>query len=280
VALLYWGTNYPAEFGWTGGSFLRDDWLAATVIGLCLLRRKKMLGAGFLLGHATLLRVFPALALLAIGLKALLEIARERRLEIATEHRRLVLGCLLALVTVLPSSALVAGGFRPWLDFAHNLRLHAETPGSNSMGLKTTLSYTSMGRLEILQARDPDPSNDWKEARRHAFSERRPIFFVLTLGFLALLVRGLHRQEDWTAGVLGLGALPILFEPASYYTSVLLVFGLLWIRREIVGAALCALSAVLWAIASAWYEWDDVFTWSSVAVVLFVTFATTVMRRR
>ena len=53
---------------------------------------------------------------------------------------------------------------------------------------------------------------------------------------------------------LGLGAVPILLEPACYYTSVLLVFGLLWTRREIVGAALCALSAVLWAIAAAWFS--------------------------
>jgi len=280
VALIYWGTNYPAEFGWTGGSYLRDDWLAATVIGICLLRRKKMLGAGFLLGHATLLRIFPVLVLLAIGLKALLEMGRERRLRLAPEHRRLVLGGLLALATVLPVSALVAGGFRPWLDFVHNTRLHMDTPGSNTMGLKTALSYTSSGRLEILQARDPDPSKAWKEARHSAFSKRRPIFFVLGLGFLALLVRSLKRQEDWAAGVLGLGALPILLEPACYYTSVLLLFGLLWTRREIVGAALCALSAVLWAIAAAWYEWDDIFTWSSVAVVLFVTFATAVMRRR
>jgi hypothetical protein len=280
VALLYWGTNYPAEFGWTGGSYLRDDWLAATVIGLCLLRRGRMLGAGFLLGHATLLRVFPVLALLAIGLKALLEMGRERRLQLAPEHRRLVLGGLLALATVLPVSALVAGGFRPWLDFVHNARLHMDTPGSNSMGLKTTLSYDSAARLEILQERDPDPGKAWKEARRRAFSKRRPAFFVLAVGFLALLVRALFRQEDWAAGVLGLGALPILLEPACYYTSVLLVFGLLSTRREIVGAGLCALSAVLWATAAAWYEWDDIFTWSSVAVVLFVTFATAMMRRR
>ena len=103
---------------------------------------------------------------------------------------------------------------------------------------------------------------------------------MLALGFLALLVRALYRQEDWAAAVLGLGALPILLEPACYYTSVLLAFGLLWTRREIVGATLCALSAVLWAIATAWYEWDDIFTWSSLAVALFVTFATAVMRRR
>jgi len=280
VALIYWGTNYPADFGWTGGSYLRDDWLAATVIGLCLLRRGRMLGAGFLLGHATLLRVFPVLALLAIGSKALLEMARERRLRLAPEQRRLVLGGLLALATVLPASALVAGGFQPWLDFAHNMRLHAGTPGSNSMGLKTALSYTSAGRLQVLQAREPDPGKAWKEARGRAFSKRRPIFFALALGFLALLVRALQRQEDWAAAVLGLGAVPVLLEPACYYTSVLLVFGLLWTRREIVGATLCALSAVLWAIAAAWYEWDDIFTWSSVAVVLFVTFATAVMRRR
>ncbi len=285
VALIYWGTNYPAEFGWTGGSYLRDDWLAATVVGICLLRRKRMLGAGFLLGHATLLRIFPILALLAIGLKALLEMSREHRLHVSREQRRLVLGVLLALATVLPASALVAGGFRPWLDFAQNLQLHSGTSGSNSMGLKTTLSYDSSARLEILQARDPDPGKTWKEARRHAFSKRRPIFVVLVIGFLALLLRALkgqkgqEGQEDWAAGVLGLGALPILLEPASYYTSILLVFGLLWTRRESVGAALCALSAVLWAIAATWYEWDDIFTWSSVAVVLFVTFATTLMRR-
>ena len=280
VALLYWGTNYPAEFGWTGGSYLRDDWLAATVIGLCLLRRGKMLGAGFLLGHATLLRIFPVLALLAIGLKALLEMGRERRLHVSREHRRLLLGALLALATVLPASALVAGGFRPWMDFVHNMQLHAGTSGSNSMGLKTTLSYDPAARLEILQTRDPNPGKAWKEARRSAFSKRRPVFFALALGFLALLVRALYRQEDWAAGVLGLGAVPILLEPACYYTSVLLAFGLLWTRREIVGAALCALSVVVWAIAASWYEWDDVFTWSSVAVALFVTFATAVMRRR
>jgi hypothetical protein len=166
------------------------------------------------------------------------------------------------------------------LDFVHNMQLHAGTSGSNSMGLKTTLSYDPAARLEILQTRDPNPGKAWKEARRLAFSKRRPVFFALALGFLALLVRALHRQEDWTAGVLGLGAVPILLEPACYYTSVLLAFGLLWTRRESVGAALCALSAVVWAIAASWYEWDDIFTWSSVAVVLFVTFATAVMRRR
>jgi hypothetical protein len=40
VAAVYWGTNYAAPFGWTGGAILRQDWLACTVIGICLLRRR------------------------------------------------------------------------------------------------------------------------------------------------------------------------------------------------------------------------------------------------
>src|SRR5262249_43781758 len=58
VALLYWGTNYPARFMWVGGAYLRQDWLAAMTIGLCLLRRGRMASAGFMLTLSALLRVF------------------------------------------------------------------------------------------------------------------------------------------------------------------------------------------------------------------------------
>ena len=33
VALIYWGTNVPGEFSWQGGAYLRQDWLAASILG-------------------------------------------------------------------------------------------------------------------------------------------------------------------------------------------------------------------------------------------------------
>ena len=60
VALLWWGTNYPARFTYIGGAFLRADWLAFAVIGICLARRGYLVPAGAAVGWSALLRVFPA----------------------------------------------------------------------------------------------------------------------------------------------------------------------------------------------------------------------------
>src|SRR5262249_35320452 len=41
VAAVYFGTNYLSPYNWTGGAILRQDWLAASVLGVALLRRER-----------------------------------------------------------------------------------------------------------------------------------------------------------------------------------------------------------------------------------------------
>ena len=59
VALAVFATNFPSRFYWTGGAFLRWDWLFYFVGGLCLVKRNYPLLGGVFLGYSTLLRVFP-----------------------------------------------------------------------------------------------------------------------------------------------------------------------------------------------------------------------------
>src|SRR5262249_27193116 len=59
VALIAFGTNFPSRFYWTGGAYLRWDWLFYLVGGICLVRKDPPLAGGFSLGYSTLLRVFP-----------------------------------------------------------------------------------------------------------------------------------------------------------------------------------------------------------------------------
>jgi hypothetical protein len=280
VALLYWGTNHTAEYAWTGGSFLRDDWLAATVVGLCLLRRGRHTGAGFLIGYAALLRVFPALALVGVGLSTLRAMLGEGRAALRPEHRRLALGAALAVALVVPLSSFVAGGASSWLAFADNTRLHLETPANNLVGLQMLLSYDHDARLSELLTRAEDPSAAWKQARRRAFEGRRWLYWAGVATYLLLLGRALSRREDWEAAILGLGAMLVLIEPTCYYTSILLAFGLLWTRREAIGVALLALSAAQWVVAAAFEPWDEIFTWQSVPLVAFVLYATALMGAR
>jgi hypothetical protein len=60
VALLVFATNFPSRFYWTGGSYLRWDWLFYLTAGVCCLRKDRPMLGGAALAYSTLLRVFPA----------------------------------------------------------------------------------------------------------------------------------------------------------------------------------------------------------------------------
>ena len=274
VALLYWGTNYPAQFGWTGGSYLRQDWLASAVVGLCLLRRGKPAAGGFALTLATLLRMTPAVLVFAVVLKALASAARARSLSLAPFERRFAAGCVAALVFVLPLTAL-DGGFAAWPAFVRNTAVDFGTPSGNFVGWKTVVAYEHATRMSA--ARDPtrmDPGAPWQQARRAVYARRAPWFWAGVLGFLALLTRAVRRSDAWSAAVLGAGLMVIGAQIPSYYYALLLVYAFLWLRSEAIGVGLVALSALSWLIAGEFAERDEIFTWVSLASALFVVFAT------
>jgi hypothetical protein len=275
VALLYWGTNYPAQYGWVGGSYLRQVEFAALLIGICLMRRQRMTAAGFLLVLAALVRIYPALLLAGPGLQAAGAMLRERRLFLSAAHRRLLLGGLLALVTVLPLSALHSGGFGAWGQFAENSRLLVGTPLRNYVGLRTVLSYdreaTSRATRDIRLA---DPYGPWKQAREETFAGRRLLFGALVVGFVVLLAAAVRGQPEWLAAVLGVGLVPIASELTCYYTAILAAFALLWGRHPPVGAALVGLSVAGWLLTERFLFYDEIFTWISLATLVFVLFAT------
>jgi hypothetical protein len=274
VALVYWGTNYPALFGWTGGAFLRQDWLASAVIGLCLLRRGKLAAGGAVLTLSVLLRMTPAILIAGLVLKVLGLAWRERSLTLRTPHRRFAAGCVAALVIALPLSALV-GGAGAWADFARNTQVDLGTPSGNFMGWRTVVSYEHETRMELTRDRRLIDSNaPWQQARRDAFQRRQLWFWAAILGFLVVLLPAARQNEDWVAAVLGVGLMVVGVQIPSYYYALLLAYAFLWQRSEAIGVGLCALSAASWLIAGAFSERDEIFNWVSLASVLFVIFAT------
>jgi len=59
VATVFWGCNAPANFYWTGGAFLRQDWLFFLIAALCCARKRKFFLAG---GALTWSALLPGLA--------------------------------------------------------------------------------------------------------------------------------------------------------------------------------------------------------------------------
>jgi hypothetical protein len=281
-----WGTNFPARYYWNGGAFLRMDWLAASMIGLALLRRGRMVGAGFALTYGALLRIFPGFIVTGLLLKAGMRIWRERRLVLSREHKRFALGCIVALALLVPASAMITGSARSWVGFAENSAKHLKTPLTNNMGLRTVLSYVPAGRAKYTRNYGlEDPFEVWKAMRLRAFHHRRALFAFAILAFLLLLARAVEHEPDWVAAALGVGMIPVATElTCYYYYSFLLAFGLLYARREGLGALACLVSALTCllpglAVLVGWWD-DDTFVWMSLMIVAFVSLAAWGMIRR
>jgi hypothetical protein len=280
VALVFWGTNLPDDYLWTGGAFLRQSWLATMVIGICCLRMKWMTTGGFFLTVAALLRVFPVMAIFGVALKAGSAIWRARRFHLSPAHRRFAAGCAAAAAILITLSFATVGGPRAWIDFAENIRFHSSMAFLTNVGLKTLLSYDRDTRLERIEQVSQNSPRAWNEARDATLERRRFLLAGILLGYLALLARASDREEDWVAAVLGTGSVIMLATMASYYFGVLLGFGFLWSRRESIGAGLCGLSALTWWIDWTWHQLDEIYTWVSLATVIFVVVATGLMAWR
>lgn len=284
VALLYWGTNLPGRFYWNGGAYLRQDWLALLVIGICLLKLGRFATAGAALSASTLLRIFPGAVLVGLGLATGLRMLRERRSRLLPEERRLFVGAAGAAAVLVALSFAAAGGvgagLSSWVGFVENSEKHVHTPLTNNMGLKTLVAFDMRTRAAL--SRDEtlaDPFEPWKEARRASFRGAQVLFVALVLGYLALLSRGVPGREPWEIAALSVGLIFAGAELTCYYYSFLLVVAFLWPVIPLAGVGLTALAAISDFVPSLLYWDDERYTLIS-ALVLVLLFAVTFRIRR
>jgi hypothetical protein len=268
LAAGYFALNSLSQFGWTGGSLLRYDWLFWLVAGIAALRTGRPALAGFALASSTLLRLFPVCALLGLGLKALTEVLRGRSARPLLRYRRLTAGGLVAAAVFLSASAQLSGGVGIWAEFAKNTRKHLATESVNFVGLPVFLGYDHEARLEVMtDPLLPDLVAPWKEHVAASADEMRGARWAATAAFVLLLALAVRRAADWTAAVLGLGLMPILLKLSGYYYSGWLAYAALWPVSAGAGFALAAFAWATNVIPQVWPGADERYAWLSLAAV-------------
>lgn len=260
LALLVFATFFPARFYWTGGSFLRWDWLFYMVAAIACLKKDKPVLGGMALGYAMLLRIFPGALFAGPFLLACVRWIREGKLDRSSQ--RFLIGGALAVALLMPLGMFSAGKLDTYQAFVRNSLKHAETPLTNNMGLRTVLSHRpgNAGR-DLRDSALLDPWQKWKEARLAGFDEAKPIFVLLMFGFIALLWRALRNAEPWAAATLAASLIAVLFELTSYYYAFILVLGLLAAKHERYAAWLLGLTTASCLVAVAplpfMPSWED-----------------------
>ena len=280
IVAVVFGTYFPGRLWWTGGSFLRWDWLAALLAGLALCRRKRPFAGGVLLGYSALVRVFPVFALVGIVLAA--ATAKLRRRPFDPAAARVLMGAFAVALVLGP----LAGAVRrdhAWMDFAHNLQKHTSVPSANRMGLAVTLAFDRSTRQAALH---PDGGENlrsrWENAQTETLQRRRWLWIALAaLGALALAL-GVRDQPTWAAAVLGLLLVPLATPIACYYYAFVAAIPLLAERKSEVGGIALALVFAAGLVARlSHYEMDEQYAAQSLlAMVAFVFVASAFIGRR
>jgi hypothetical protein len=278
VALAVLATNFPARFYWTGGAFLRWDWLFYFVGGVCLIKKDRPLLGGFFLGYSTLLRVFPMFTFTGPALVAARQLwggtpdrvwvidralpvlgpikltipkptpftsLRELVARIDRKYLRLFGGAALAVALLVPISLVTSNGIEGYKAFIFNTRKHKETPLTNYMGLKTVVIYTPAEAGRNMRNDKADPWGDWKKTKVARFENPavKGIFYFMVLCWGVLLLAAVRNVEMWEACAMGATMMAVGIELTCYYYSFMFAVAFLYYKRHEVGAIILGITA-------------------------------------
>jgi hypothetical protein len=270
LAAVVWGTYFPARLWWTGGAFLRWDWLAALLAGVALCRRGRSYAGGALLGYSALSRVFPVLALAGALLAWL--VARLRRRAVDPAVRRVLLGALGAAAILVPLSAAVRGP-RMWQAFARNLSKHTSVASPNRMGLGVLVAFDPETRFRALPD-GPDIRQRWESAQDSTLRGRRAIWIVLAAAGAGAVALAVREQPAWAACLLGLLLVPLFRPLACYYYAFVAALPLLAEQSLEAGGIAVALALASGIVARfSEFGMDEQYAAQSLLVMLTFAYA-------
>jgi predicted membrane protein len=271
VAAIYFGCQAAAEYSWTGGAFLRQDWLFWLVLSACLVRRRWYALGGAAFAYATLLRVFPGVLL--IGWLVVIGAHFRKHRRIAAHHMRVLVGGV-AATALLVSLSIAVTGPSAYADFYRHIQVHNHSPLSNNMGLATVLSQSYAGRMAFnWNPKALDPVLKWQELRRDRLHAMQPLQMMLVVGLGVAFVAVVRRVKSlWIAEVLALAVVVAVVELTDYYYSMFLLAALLSRhRRGVEQWVLCIAGASQLLAVNRFFSsyFDDLYTALSVLYCLF-----------
>jgi hypothetical protein len=246
LSFLFFAFANPLnEYGFTGGGYLRTDYLLALAAALLALRQGWRGASGFFLAVAALLRLFPAAVYGCLLLRDLAGPGWRARLRAnARLHAGFAGGALaiLALCSLVPTP----DGRNPWLACATNIRVHTGAPSANLISLSALFAYApEKDRLtfsrspEVLEPAAPGAANfDWIAETRRVLAERRWYHAAAALSLVAVALAALRRVGETETLIPALLVVFAILPVSHYYWAVLALVPLAVPERSRVPAAL------------------------------------------
>jgi ABC-type proline/glycine betaine transport system permease subunit len=224
VCLIVFGANDFYMFGtnWAG-STLRNDWMVALGLGVAAIKTRRFYLGGVLLAYAGLVRAFPAVAVLGLGVPPIwwsidrwrADGRRPSLRALAQAHEGALRALAGAAAGVIVLVALSAAVLSPgaWTAWAKKASVLASGYHVNHISLRSLASAD-------FETWDQVP--DWWH------NPARVIFYVgAIVVFVVLTLRAGRGRPAHHAALVGLFSIPVVFYPANYYFHYVFLLPLL-----------------------------------------------------
>ncbi len=219
MAVVIFGANDFYMFGsnWAGAT-LRHDWMVYLALGLCALKTKRWTLGGVLLTLSAAIRVFPAFAMVGVGLAfgwQLYDHYREngklptwpQLLEDYQPQVKTIAGAAVCAVAAFLFSSLVLD-FSSWPECIRKITILDHDPHVNDVSLRAVVA--GVNHLQLV-----------------SLGHRAPLHFgLIVLYALGVLAAVRNKPLDQAAAISTI-MIPIVFNPANYYAHFIFILPLI-----------------------------------------------------
>jgi hypothetical protein len=246
ITAIFFCTFFPNSFEHMGGSILRFDYVAALMVGFAALKKDKWGLAGAMFAWATMVRVFPAIFAVGVGVKIASDVLAKKKLEIREEHWRFV-GWYAGLLLLFFVISLIGmdGGFDNWRTWYENMKVHNEKSASYRVGFK---------HLFMLDGKLTSTRYGIKQQN---FEAREAYYWACVALIFAPLLLAVRRIDTVSfAALFGVFGFFLLAIATRYYWGVAAI--LLLVDRELLRNRFVLLMGLLLFMATAfdWWFWE------------------------
>jgi len=219
-SLIFWGANPLVLYDYTGGAFMRQNWLASLIIGICLFKKNKSVAAGVFMANSIGVRLFPAVFMLLPAFHFAYGWIKGKKASM----RLLLFGCstVVSFLALFFLSLNFAGGLGSWATFLKNATEHNKGVYTNHISYRNLFIYEKNRNANSYKSTGAYHHERWRLDKEERVAGLKPLIHIsllLLLGITAFLFRD-DRPEK---GIYMAAFFPfLLFYPANYYAMYLL----------------------------------------------------------
>lgn len=270
VASIFFGCNFIASYSWTGGAFLRFDWLFWSLLGFGFLKQNKPKRACASLTYAGFLRVFPLAFLGFLFLYPFIQAVSKRKKFSLNALIPRITTTLLCSIILVSLSLIPTKSFKIWDQFFANTHKHFNTRSTNMMGLEPILVSSDENSTHVLfDPFLPDPYSLWKSTLDIRDTALKPTFLLIAILFLGAVSVRCAKLQEWQVAILGISLLPFI-NLSNYDYCFLVILAFLGARAQLM---LLIVGYLSWCGPQLFRDLDQTYLFCSILCTLAIGFS-------